>query len=92
MRCASLKQKKCQQTGVDFTLHHLKDDKNLPHLINQLNQDSSVDGFFIQLPLKNKQFLKLISPTKDVDGLNPNSRFTPAVVVGIIKLLESYNL
>jgi methylenetetrahydrofolate dehydrogenase (NADP+)/methenyltetrahydrofolate cyclohydrolase len=88
----SLKQKKCQQTGVDFTLHHLKDDKNLPHLINQLNHDSSVDGFFIQLPLKNKQFLKLISPTKDVDGLNPNSKFTPAVVVGIIKLLESYNL
>lgn len=88
----SLKQKKCQETGVDFTLHHLVDDQILPDLIKKLNSDSSVDGFFIQLPIKNKEYLKLISPRKDVDGLNPNSKFTPAVVVGIVKLLENYNL
>lgn len=92
LKYVSLKQKKCQETGVKFTLHHLKDDKNLSDLVNQLNLDPSVDGFFIQLPIKNKQYLKLISPTKDVDGLNPNSKFTPAVVVGIVKLLENYNL
>ncbi len=92
LKYVSLKKQKCQQTGVDFTLHHLTDDQTLSDLINKLNHDSSVDGFFVQLPIKNKKFLKLISPRKDVDGLNPNSKFTPAVVVGIIKLLENYNL
>ena len=92
VKYVSLKQKKCQEVGVDFTLHHLTDDQTLPDLIDKLNHDSLVDGFFVQLPIKSKDFLKLISPTKDVDGLNPNSKFVPAVVVGIIKLLESYNL
>jgi methylenetetrahydrofolate dehydrogenase (NADP+)/methenyltetrahydrofolate cyclohydrolase len=92
LKYVSLKQKKCQETGVDFTLHHLVDDQTLPHLINQLNNNPLVDGFFIQLPIKNKELLKLISPLKDVDGLNPKSKFTPAVVVGIIKLLENYNI
>jgi methylenetetrahydrofolate dehydrogenase (NADP+)/methenyltetrahydrofolate cyclohydrolase len=92
LKYVSLKQKICLEVGVNFTLHHLKDDSTLPNLINQLNNDPTVDGFFIQLPIKNKELLKLIDPSKDVDGLNPQSSFTPAVVIGIIKLLEHYHL
>src|SRR4030065_675473 len=36
--------------------------------------------------------VKAISPLKDVDGLNPNSKFIPAVVIGIVKLLDSYQI
>lgn len=92
VKYVALKEKKCLDVGVNFTLHHLADDSALPDLIHQLNADPSVDGFFIQLPIENKELLKLIDPQKDVDGLNPNSHFTPAVVVGIIKLLENYHL
>lgn len=92
IKYVSLKQKKCEEVGVKFSLHHLIDDSTLENLINQLNSDPSIDGFFIQLPIPNKSLLSLINPKKDVDGLNPNSKFTPAVVVGIIKLLEFYKL
>jgi methylenetetrahydrofolate dehydrogenase (NADP+)/methenyltetrahydrofolate cyclohydrolase len=36
--------------------------------------------------------LKAINPLKDVDGLNPASGVIPAVVVGIVKLLENYHI
>lgn len=92
VKYVSLKQKKCEEFGAKFTLHHLSNDSTLRELINQLNTDPSVDGFFIQLPVPDKNVLNLISPQKDVDGLNPKSDFVPAVVVGIIKLLESYHI
>lgn len=88
----SLKQKKCEEVGVKFTLHHLDSDLILKDLILKLNTDSAVDGFFVQLPIPDKSVLSLIDPQKDVDGLNPNSNFTPAVVVGITKLLQNYKL
>jgi len=92
VKYVALKQKKCQEVGVKFTLHHLENDSTLKSLILQLNNDSNVDGFFVQLPIPDKSVLSLIDPSKDVDGLNPNSHFTPAVVVGITKLLEYYHL
>lgn len=92
LKYVALKEKKCQEYGVKFTLHHLVDDSTLPDLINQLNIDPTVDGFFIQLPIPNKNLLNLINPQKDVDGLNPSSGITPAVVLGIIKLLENYQI
>lgn len=92
VKYVQLKANKCLEVGIKFTLHHLLDDSTLPSLIDQLNADPSVSGFFIQLPIANKNLLNLISPQKDVDGLNPDSPFEPAIVVGIIKLLEHYHL
>jgi len=95
LKYVALKGKKCQEIGVNFVLHHLSLSTPQPDmvtLIENLNQDNQVTGFFIQLPIPNKQLLSLISPQKDVDGLNSNSSFTPAVVVGIIKLLSHYHL
>jgi methylenetetrahydrofolate dehydrogenase (NADP+)/methenyltetrahydrofolate cyclohydrolase len=92
IKYVSLKQKKCEEFGAKFTLHHLVDDSTLESLINQLNNDDSVDGFFIQLPIPHKNLVNLISPHKDVDGLNPQSSYTSATVLGIIKLLENYHL
>jgi methylenetetrahydrofolate dehydrogenase (NADP+) / methenyltetrahydrofolate cyclohydrolase len=92
VKYVQLKANKCLEVGAKFTLHHLLDDSTLPELIAQLNSDPTVDGFFIQLPIPNKNLLNQINPQKDVDGLNPQSNFVPAVVVGITKLLEHYNL
>ena len=95
LKYVTMKQKKCQEFGVNFTLHHLPQntpESEIVQLINQLNNDPQVTGFFIQLPIANKNLLNLISPQKDVDGLNPTSKFTPAVVLGIIKLLKHYQL
>jgi len=75
-------------------------------LINQLNNDSSVTGLMTQLPLPSQintdQVLISIKPSKDADGLNPinlallfqkNSLAIPsATSLGIIKLIEEYNI
>lgn len=99
LKYVALKGKKCQEIGVNFVLHHLPLSTPQPEveaLIYNLNQDNQVTGFFVQLPLPaqlNKDLiLSKISVDKDVDGLNPSSSFTPAVVVGIIKLLSHYHL
>ena len=99
VKYVSLKQKKCEEIGINFTLHHLSEtatETELLSLINSLNSDPFVSGFFIQLPLpKNidqSKIIKSIDPKKDIDGLNPDSKFTPAVVTGIIKLLENYQI
>lgn len=99
VKYVSLKQKKCLEIGVNFHLHHLPvstSEAELNKLVTQLNNDPSVTGFFIQLPLPKQinesNILLKIDPAKDVDGLNPNSSFSPAVVVGIVKLLENYQI
>ena len=73
--------------------------------IQSLNQDSSIHGILVQLPLP-KQFndekiLSAISPEKDVDGFHPynvgklfsgNPGFIPCTPHGIIKILDYYNI
>jgi len=99
VKYVSLKQKKCLELGINFQLHHLPKtvtEAELLSRISSLNSDRSVTGFFVQLPLSKNidqsKILKSIDPQKDIDGLNPDSKFTPAVVVGIIKLLENYQI
>jgi len=99
VKYVSLKQAKCQQIGLTCLLHHLPAITPTPDilsLIDALNKDPEVTGFFIQLPLPNhlnkSRILDAIDPKKDVDGLRPNSPFVPAVVRGIIRLLDEYHL
>lgn len=62
------------------------------------NEDSSVDGILVQLPIKGasreeiEQILSTINPAKDIDGLNPKSSFIPAVVTAVETVLEKINL
>jgi len=98
LKYVSLKEKKCQQVGINFQFHHLPEnttESELLFLINQLNQDQKVTGFFVQLPLPkhiNTEILEKINPQKDVDGLTTNSSFIPAVDVGVMSLLKSTNV
>lgn len=74
-------------------------------LIQKLNDAPTVNGILLQLPLPKgldaKKAISLISPAKDVDGLNPISigklhlgqeTFIPCTPFGIMQLFKRYNV
>jgi methylenetetrahydrofolate dehydrogenase (NADP+)/methenyltetrahydrofolate cyclohydrolase len=72
------KREACEQVGIHSIYHHLPTDTEehqLIELIEQLNEDSSVDGILVQLPLPkhihSNKTLEHINPHKDVDGFHP---------------------
>lgn len=73
--------------------------------IAELNEDSSVDGFIVQLPLPKhideQIVIESIDPRKDVDGFHPTNvgkmvigldTFVSATPMGIVELLKHYNI
>ncbi|MBO7479387.1 MAG: bifunctional 5,10-methylene-tetrahydrofolate dehydrogenase/5,10-methylene-tetrahydrofolate cyclohydrolase, partial [Bacteroidales bacterium] len=73
--------------------------------VKRLNEDDSVDGFIIQLPLPKhideQKILMAVNPAKDVDGFHPENvgrlclgldTFVSATPYGIITLLEEYGI
>ena len=73
--------------------------------INNLNNDKSIHGILVQLPLPeqfdNEKVLSAISINKDVDGFHPynvgklfsgDPNFIPCTPHGIIKILDFYNI
>ena len=99
-----LKAKHVRNAGALATIHHLDDDVSnveVTDLINRLNNDDSVHGILIQLPLPshlNENFIvSIISPEKDVDGLTPTSlgrimigseAFHPAGAEAVMEILR----
>jgi methylenetetrahydrofolate dehydrogenase (NADP+)/methenyltetrahydrofolate cyclohydrolase len=98
------KEKAANKAGVDFLAHSFPaqtNEKILSEFIEKLNRDSSVSGFFIQLPLP-RQFntnylVNLINPKKDVDCLTAENlgllvqnkaRFLPATAVAVETILK----
>lgn len=98
------KENDCAEVGIDSRVHRFPEDvtqKELSRLVRELNADSEVSGFFIQLPLPEQidgtALLAEISPEKDVDGLGPLSAgrlalglpaLVPCTPHGVIQLLE----
>jgi methylenetetrahydrofolate dehydrogenase (NADP+)/methenyltetrahydrofolate cyclohydrolase len=73
--------------------------------MDELNQDSKVNGILVQLPLpsqiNNEKILEAISPQKDVDGFHPKNvgllslgrpQFIPCTPLGIMKILQEYDV
>lgn len=73
--------------------------------ITQINNDDTIDGVIVQLPLPKhidvNLVLNSISPDKDIDGFHPMNfgkmslgldSFKPATPYGITKLLEEYQI
>jgi methylenetetrahydrofolate dehydrogenase (NADP+)/methenyltetrahydrofolate cyclohydrolase len=73
--------------------------------IQSLNEDKSIDGFIVQLPLPEHidemKVTLAIDPKKDVDGFHPINvgnmmlnipGFVPATPAGIVELLRRYNI
>lgn len=76
-------------------------EQELLTLIGQLNEDETVDGILLQLPLPNhideNKVLRAIVPEKDVDGFHPvnvgklmlgQEGFIPCTPYGVIQLLD----
>lgn len=65
-------------------------------VIKKLNDDPSVHGIIVQLPLSDpeqtQQLLDLVAPEKDVDGLGSRARLDPATPMAINWLLSGYNI
>ena len=75
---------------------HLVPQTDLMKTIQSLNQDPSVHGIIIQLPLSDVSetdaAVNAVDPTKDVDGLGENATLTPATAMAIDWLLAGYNV
>src|SRR5690554_4964588 len=74
------KRKDCEQVGIiskAFDLPKTTGQQELLELIDNLNNDNTVDGILVQLPLpaglSANEVLERIDPKKDVDGFHPRS-------------------
>lgn len=102
------KVKDCEEVGFNSTLIKLSEtisEKELLDEVHKLNMDDDIDGFIVQLPLpkhiNEQKVIMAIDPTKDVDGFHPENlgkmalnlpTFLPATPMGIMDLLDRYNI
>jgi len=76
----SRKREACKEVGIKSVFYPLSNDvseNELHALIEQLNQDKTIDGILLQLPLPdhlhNPKILEFIDASKDVDGFHPTN-------------------
>lgn len=102
------KLKACAEVGIDaekIAYDEYVTEKTLLNEVHRLNNDDSIDGFIVQLPLpehiKELAILSAIDYRKDVDGLTPENigrtvQGLPSIVSatprGIRELLARYNI
>lgn len=102
------KVKSCEQVGFESTLIRKPTDitqAEVLAIVDQLNNDSSIDGFIVQLPLPehlNEEEITLaIDPAKDVDGFHPVNFgrmaqgldcYLPATPAGILEIIKRYEI
>jgi len=98
----------CEEIGFGSTLLRFSTDITEAELLNEikkLNDNDSVDGILVQLPLpahiSDNRVIDTIDPAKDVDGFHPITQgrmvlglpsFLPATPYGILLMLEYYNI
>ena len=102
------KKRSALEVGIDADVINLPEatsEEKLLNLLEQLNNDKSVHGILVQLPLPNHinedTIIQSISPYKDVDGLHPinlgklmigNPYVIPATPSGVQQLLIRSNI
>src|SRR5215213_11952614 len=102
------KQTDCAEVGMETQTHHFLENaaqEEIEVVVERLNEDQAVSGFFMQLPLPDhldsRSLLSRIRSHKDVDGLNPESAgrlamglsaLMPCTPHGIVQLLQRYGV
>ncbi len=102
------KVKNCAEVGIRSSLIRFPDtitENELLSKIEEINEDDSIDGLIVQLPLPKQinvqNVTETISPAKDVDGFHPVNTgrmvqnlpcYLPATPYGILLLLEYYKI
>lgn len=102
------KKKACEDVGINF--EHIKFNDTISQdlviaEIKRLNNDISVNGILVQLPLPlgfdEGKIINTIDPVKDVDGLTyqnvgnlvlENDCLIPCTPLGVMELLKAYNV
>jgi methylenetetrahydrofolate dehydrogenase (NADP+) / methenyltetrahydrofolate cyclohydrolase len=91
----TMKKRYAEDIGVELVSYMTGEDKAL-ELIQELNNDFSVHGIIVQLPLRDQsrtdQLVNLVAPAKDVDGLGSGATLDPATPMAINWLLAGYNV
>jgi methylenetetrahydrofolate dehydrogenase (NADP+)/methenyltetrahydrofolate cyclohydrolase len=102
------KVKNCEKVGFKSTLIQKEantTEEELLKIVEDLNNDSEIDGFIVQLPLPShiseKSITEAISPQKDVDGFHPFNvgklalgleTFVSATPNGVMEMLKRYKI
>ena len=97
------KERACKKVGIESQLYRMDDTTTTEQLVEQvqqLNDDSKVNGILVQLPLPKQVdtqvVLDLVDPAKDVDAFHPTNvgllsqgrpRFLPCTPHGVLQIL-----
>jgi methylenetetrahydrofolate dehydrogenase (NADP+)/methenyltetrahydrofolate cyclohydrolase len=103
-----LKKKNLENIGIICDVYRRErtaEEKEILELVQRLNEDESVHGVLVQLPLpphiNTQKVIETVSPEKDVDGFHPVNMgklaigakgFIPATPKGVIRLLDDYGI
>ncbi|MSR71310.1 MAG: bifunctional 5,10-methylenetetrahydrofolate dehydrogenase/5,10-methenyltetrahydrofolate cyclohydrolase [Candidatus Taylorbacteria bacterium] len=106
-----IEQKKKFGEDIGVKVEHIKfpeevDEHEIISKIKLLNEDKSIQGIIVQIPMPvhidRDLVIDAVDPKKDVDGLTATSLkylfegreggFTPATTLGIISILKYYNI
>jgi len=104
----NMKKKACDRVGFYSVTHEMPEDisqETIENTITMMNQNPSIDGILIQLPLPPQidttKILELVDPSKDVDGFHPYNvgrlttgldGFVPCTPLGVMELLAEYDI
>lgn len=102
------KVRSCEACGFESDLIRFEEDVTEEEILNQvkkLNEDDTVDGFIVQLPLpkhiSDQKVIEAIDYRKDVDGFHPINvgrlciglpGFVSATPAGIVELIRRYEI
>jgi 5,10-methylene-tetrahydrofolate dehydrogenase/methenyl tetrahydrofolate cyclohydrolase len=105
-----MKHKACEKAGIEsfaYTLPETASQEEVESLVKELNENPSVNGILVQLPLPSgldeESVLNCIDIEKDVDGFHPinigrlaqkgrESLFVPCTPAGCLVLLDRMNV
>jgi len=93
-----LKQRVGHRLGIRVLTPQINTLEEACDRIDQDNEDETINGTIVQLPLREDQreftdaILARVSPVRDVDGLGPDSPFTPATVLATERWLEGQGI
>jgi len=103
------KEKACKWIHIDSIAYRLPDttsEEELLQVVKQLNEDPTVNGILVQLPLPKhldaEPILKAIAPNKDVDGFHvvntgklftgQQDAFVSCTPAGVVQMLKRYGI
>ena len=93
----NLKKKAAERIGAEVDIYFIKENSKLEDLlflIRTLNEDETVHGIMIQMPIPGKmgefkdKIVNSIVPEKDVDGLREDSQFLHPTSKAVIEIIE----